>query len=92
MQTSELEYEINLLRTKRKKLLAIDENDSLLDELKMLNRILKEYTPNNQFNRELFENIVESITVKDCSEITFELIGDIKLTEIIIEKGRCKCL
>lgn len=90
IQSSELDRKIYELRSKRKKLLAMDENDSLLDELKTLNRIIKDYTPNNQFDRELFDEIVENITVKNCAEITFKLIGDIELTETIIEKGRCK--
>ena len=90
MQSTELEHKISGLRSKRKRLIAMDESDSMLDELRTLNKTISEYSPNNKFDAELFETIVEDITVKNCSEITYKLIGGIELTEIIIEKGRCK--
>lgn len=90
VQSSELDRKIYELRSKRKKLLAMDECDSMLDEIKTLNQTIKEYNPSNKFDKKLFEKIVENISIKNSAEVTFELIGGIALTEIIIEKGRCR--
>ena len=67
-----------------------DEDDELLDTLKELNGILEEYDPTTEFDNDLFEQIVQSITVNDNTQITFRLLGNIELTEEINEKGRCK--
>ncbi len=64
--------------------------DILLDTLKALNGILEEYEPTAEFDNDLFEQIVQDITVNDNTQITFRLLGDIQLTEKINEKGRCK--
>lgn len=40
----------------------------------------------------LFNQIVGSITVDDTTHLTFNLIGEIKLTEKISRKGRCKSI
>ena len=62
----------------------------MLDELKTLNEIIKEYEPTSEFDEEMFEQIIESIIVDDTSSMTFHLIGGLTLTEEIKEKGRCK--
>lgn len=89
-QTSEISNRITELRIERRKKLSEDENDKLLDTLKDLYEILDEYEPTADFDSELFEQIVESITVNDNTQITIRLMGDIELTEKINEKGRCK--
>ena len=89
-QSSEINNKIALLRAERKKKLAEDEDDELLDTLKTLNEIIEEYQLANEFDEELFEQIVERITVNDNTSITFHLIGGVDLTEEINEKGRCK--
>ena len=48
------------------------------------------YEPTAEFDNDLFEQIVQDITVNDNTQITFRLLGDIQLTEKINEKGRCK--
>lgn len=55
-----------------------------------MNGILEEYEPTTEFDNDLFEQIVQSITVNDNTQITFRLLGNIELTEEINEKGRCK--
>ena len=55
-----------------------------------LNAILDEYEPTAEFNNDLFEQIVQDITVNDIREFSFRLLGDIELTEKINEIGRCK--
>ena len=90
MQTSEISNKITELRIERRKKLQEDENDAMLDELKTLNEIIKEYEPTSEFDEEMFEQIIESIIVDDTSSMTFHLIGGLTLTEEIKEKGRCK--
>ena len=89
-QTSEIGNKITELRIERRKKLTEDENDMLLDALKTLNAIIKDYEPNGQFDEDLFEQIVEKIIVNDNSRLTFHLIGGLTLTEEIKKKGRCK--
>ena len=90
VQSAEINNKIAVLRAERKKKLAEDEDDELLDTLKTLNEIIEEYQLANEFDEEFFEQIVERITVNDNTSITFHLIGGIDLTEEINEKGRCK--
>lgn len=89
-QSSEINNKISTLRTKRRQKLSEDENDAWLDTLNHLNEILESYEPGNNFDKELFEKIVISITVKSNADLTFKLIGDIELTEEIPMKGRCR--
>ncbi len=89
-QSSEISYKISTLRSERKKKLAEDENDEQLDKLRELYDIFTEYEPKNSFDEELFEQIVDAITVESSSMLTFHLIGGLSLTEEIPEKGRCK--
>ncbi len=89
-QSSDLENKITELRIERRKKLSEDEDDELLDDLKMLYRLLKESETEQTADSELFEQIVVSITVKSNSELIFKLLGGIELTEEIREKGRCK--
>ena len=88
-QSSEINNKISALRTKRRQKLSEDENDAWLDTLKSLNEILETYESGNNFDEELFGKIVVGITVNSNADITFKLIGDIKLTEEISLKGRC---
>lgn len=89
-QSSDLGNKITELRIERRKKFSEDEDDELLDELKTLDRLLNETETEWEFNGELFEQIVVSITAKSNSELTFKLLGGIELTEKISEKGRCE--
>ena len=89
-QSSDLENKITELRIERRKKLSEDDDDELLDDLKMLDRLLKESETKQTADSELFEQIVVSITAKSNSELIFKLLGGIELTEEIQEKGRCK--
>lgn len=90
MQTSEISGRITELRIERKKKLSEDENDELLDLLKDLNEIIKEYEPTIEFDTDLFNRIVDNVVVENNTQITFNLIGGIKLNEEIDERSRCK--
>lgn len=88
-QTSEIENKLVELRRERRKKLSEDEN-LIIEELKGLNEIIEEYQPSNQFDEDLFEQIVEKIVVNDRTKITFHLLGGLELMEEIDEKGRWK--
>ncbi len=90
MQTSEILNKISELRTERKKKLGEDENDVMLDDMKNLNKILIELELKSKFDSELFSQVVEKIVVDDNTQLTFYLIGGLRFTEKISEKGRCK--
>lgn len=91
-QTSEVSNKIKDLRTERREKLAEDENEEILEEIKQLNNIIKNHNPTSEFDNNLFNRIVESITVDDTTHLTFNLIGEIKLTETISRKGRSKSI
>lgn len=82
-QSSEINNRISALRSERRKKLAEDEGDEQLDKLKGLQGILDEYEPTAAFNEDLFNQIIETATVMSRSEIIFQLIGGLKLTESI---------
>lgn len=90
MQTAEISNKITALRVERKKELAEDEDDAWLESLRELSEILEETELTAGFDEELFEQIVESITVDDYTQLTFRLLGGIELTEQINEKGWCR--
>lgn len=89
-QTAEIGSKITALRVERRKILAEDEDDSWYQNLRELNEILDNTNPSTKFDEELFRQIVESITVDDYTQLTFRLLGGIKLTEKINEKGWCR--
>ncbi len=89
-QSTEINNKIKALRSERNKKLAEDESDEMLERLYELNDLMTEYEPTLEMDEELFGSIVKSITVESNAEITFNLIGGIRLTEEINERGRCK--
>ena len=89
-QTDELNRNIRDLRLERRRILAEDETEELLDTLQDLDERLGGYEPRIDFDEELFNEIVLSITVVDSTQVTFKLPGGLELTEKIHEKGRCK--
>ncbi len=89
-QTAEINSKITALRSERRKMLADDESDEILDDLKCLYDILEEYESDLNENEDIFKEIVEKITVNSNEKITFRLIGGLEFTEEICERGRCK--
>lgn len=89
-QSSVISNKINALRLDRKKALAEDEDDELIYTLKSLDDTLVGYIPGAPFDQQLFEEIVQSITVVDNARLTFHLIGGLALTELIPENARCR--
>lgn len=88
-QADVLENKITELRIERRTKITDSNENEMLEELKMLNDILKEVEIGIGFDAELFEQTVDSITVESNELLTFHLAGGISLPEKIREKGRC---
>lgn len=88
-QSDVLENKITELRIERRAKITDSDENEMLDELKMLNDILKGVEIGIGFDAELFEQTVDSITVDSNELLTFHLAGGISLPEKIREKGRC---
>ena len=88
-QSDVLENKITELRIERRAKITDSDENEMLEELKMLNDILKEVEIGIDFDAELFEQTVDSITVDSNELLTFHLAGGISLPEKIREKGRC---
>ena len=88
-QSDVLENKITELRIERRAKITDSDENEMLDELKMLNDILKGVEIGIGFDDELFEQTVDSITVESSELLTFHLAGGISLPEKIREKGRC---
>ena len=88
-QSDVLENKITELRIERRAKITDSDENEMLDELKMLNDILNEVEIGIDFDAELFEQTVDSITVESNELLTFHLAGGISLPEKIREKGRC---
>lgn len=88
-QSDVLENKITELRIERRTKITDSDENEMLEELKMLNDILKEAEIGIGFDAELFEQTVDSITVESNERLTFHLAGGISLPEKIREKGRC---
>ena len=91
-QSDEISNKISALRARRRRILAEDTDEELLTELKELNGLLESHTLVEEFDKELFAQIVERIVVNDNANLTFKLLGGIELTEEICERGRCRSL
>ena len=89
-QSSDINQQISTLRAERQKKLSEDANNEQLDNLRELYSIFKEYDSYDDFDEELFDQVVEQITVESNSTLSFHLIGGLKLSEEIPEKERCK--
>ena len=88
-QSDVLENKITELRIERRTKITDSDENEMLDELKMLNDILKEVEIGIDFDAELFEQTVDNITVESNELLTLHLAGGISLPEKIREKGRC---
>ena len=92
MQASEIENMIAEHRADRKKLLSEDQENELMDEIKLLKTIIESSKPSPGFDADLFVKMVKKVYVIDNSTIKFKLLGDIEFTETIDERLRCKQL
>ena len=87
-RTSELKYKITELRAKRVKLLNADEDERLIEDLKVLKETLDEYPKVIlRFDNSLFSAIVDKVVVGSEKTVMFQLKGglhfDVKKAEVI---------
>ena len=85
-KSGKLNAQISKLRMERRELMQQDE-DGCFSGLKRLEEIRQGIkAPLTDFDEELFGMMVKQITVPTSTSLCFELIGGIKLTEIIPDK------
>ena len=90
-QSGVLNSRVNALRAERRQLLQEQDENSVLSGLRRLNGLLMGMeTSLTEFNEELFEAMVEEITVPTDTSLCFRLIGGLPLTETIPDRRRCK--
>ena len=87
-RTSELKYRITELRGKRVKLLNADEDERLIEDLKILKETLNEYPKVIlRFDNSLFSAIVDKVIVGSEKTVMFILKGglhlEVKMAEVI---------
>lgn len=82
-QSSGISDKIMTLRIERRRILNESEEHETIENLKHLDTLLKEYIPTNEFDEELFSGIVETITLENNTELSFTLIGGLKIRERI---------
>lgn len=82
-QSSAVSDKIMNLRVERRRILKESEEHELIENLKQLDTLLEAYNPTNEFDEELFGEIVESITLSSNTELNFTLLGGINITERI---------
>lgn len=82
-QSGELNRKVSELRSERRRILMEDEDNEVIESLRALDEIMADYAPTEDFDEDLFGQIVESITVVSKNALRFCLAGDLALTERI---------
>lgn len=79
-RTSELKYRVTELRNKRTKLLYANEDEKVIEEIKILMDTLEEYPKVIlSFDNSLFSSIVDKVIIGKTETITFKLKGGLCL-------------
>ena len=89
-KTADIENRLAKLRQERARLLAEDEELTPLEDLKVLSQVLRDSSPTLEFDANLFQEIVDHVTLENNATLTFHLIGGLKFPITIDEKERCK--
>lgn len=86
-RTSELKYKITELRRRRLKLLAADEEERLIENLRVLKETLNE-SPKVilAFDRQLFQDITEKVLIGNNDTVVFQLKGGLQFRQPIKNK------
>ena len=72
------------LRIERRRILNESEEHDLIENLKHLDTLLKEYSPTSEFDEELFSEIVKKITLVSNNELNFTLLGGLSFNEMVV--------
>lgn len=79
-RTSELKHKITELRNKRLKLLSVDDDERLIEDLKALKDTLDEYPQALlRFDKSLFSAIIDKVFVGNGDKVTFRFRGGLRL-------------
>lgn len=82
---------VNNLRSERRQLLKEQDENSILSGLRTLNDLLSDIeSPITEFDKKIFESMVEEITFPTDTNLCFKLIGNLVITETIPDRRRCK--
>ena len=89
-QTDRLKARLTQLRSRRLKLLSENENEQMIEQLKMLKEIIQDYPKAIvEFDETLFTSIVGKIKVCHDGTLIFELKGQLSLKERIEVSRKC---
>lgn len=90
-QSGAINSRVNALRIERRRLLQEQDEGSVLSGLRRLNDLLLGMeSPLTEFDEELFESMVEEITVPTDTSLCFHLTGGLPIIETIPDRRRCK--
>lgn len=90
VQVTEISKKLQKLKDehKHRKIIPEDKNGELLEKLNYLNEVITDYVDDLTFHKDIFQDIVESITVYGNDTLKFRLTGGLELTEKIYRRER----
>lgn len=83
-QSSAVSDKIMNLRVERRRILHESEEYELIENLKHLDILLKDYNLSTEFDEELFEEIVKKIVLVSNNELNFTLLGGLNFNEMVV--------
>lgn len=86
--SSQLDRKLLSLQNQLHSLMGNDEDDEEIDGIKLLISFFENAEPITEFDEILFGQVVEKITVRSSTELTFRLAGGVEFTEHIRRKER----
>jgi len=82
-QAKDIKRETEKLKAKREEICE-SKYDTVLTEVRALRKALEQLEePLEEFNEELFSEVVKNIEINNRDELTVNLLGDIRLTELL---------
>lgn len=87
-QSTALNQKMNLLRAERRRALQERSNDTLTGLHRLNDALMAMRSPLCQFDKSLFDQIVEEMNVPDAQSVCFRVIGGLTLRETVNRKGR----
>lgn len=86
--SSQLDRKLLSLQNQLHSLMGNNEDDAEIDGIKLLISFFENAEPITEFDEILFGQVVEKITVRSSTELTFRLAGGVEFTEKIRRKER----
>lgn len=88
VQVTEISKKLQKLKDEHRKIISEDKNGELLKKLNYLNEVITNYVDDLTFHKDIFQDIVERITVYGNDTLKFRLTGGLELTEKIYRRER----